>query len=252
MPGQLAQGPGKGGSSASPTGDLSSAVGEEAVSPPASRVLLRLAIAVAPAPAGGDAPISVQTMTNTPTSDVAATIAQVQACAAAAHAHDRKLWVGTSPLRVGLIPNLPAGYPATPALRLYHDWEAWHAAAAVDGIVAIQSRLRIRPPCDLDPQASVLRVNHISRAVPECPLSIFQCVAAFCNRTKKSWDWSNFVSETPAMLEDKLRIARRDDADSVLFQELYIHLFVDTQGKEIGIRQQRQEYWDAVARWTRA
>ena len=174
----------------------------------------------------------------------------LQACADATHRFERKLVVGTSPQRLGYIPNLAIADPAARALRLYHDWEAWVSEAKVDGIAAIQPRLRLSSWDDLKKVRNWHDITDVTTAVGQCPVSVFYPTLAYCNQSGKSWDMGNFRVEPEEMLGSKIDTFTSQGAKAMLFQGIYFALFIDSQGQDTGMGAcPKMEYWQAIGRW---
>ena len=175
------------------------------------------------------------------------------ACAEAAHHHGKRFLAGTTPLRVGYVPNLVGKNEGT-ALRIYNDWRGWHHQAKVDGIVVIQDRLRLPRGTQQVPQQKVAvnacDVSGVVEDAPGCPVSLFYPVLAYRPAEEKSWSMKDRLLIPPDILAFRLALNRKQGASEFILHEGYMPLFLDTRGNDPGIgASPNMEYWEAVWRF---
>lgn len=175
------------------------------------------------------------------------------ACADAAHRHGKLFLPGTSTTRLGFIPNL-TNRPEGMALRIYNDWTAWHQQAKVDGIVAIQDRLRLpRGTQQVLPHKvfeNACDVSEVVQDVPGCPVSLFYPVLAFRPAEGKSWSMKDRLLIPPDILKYRLGMNQQQGATELILHEGYMALFLDTRGEDPGIGPgPNMNYWEAVGQF---
>jgi len=175
------------------------------------------------------------------------------ACAEATHRHGKIFLAGTTTLRVGYVPNLVGRKEGT-ALRIYNDWAAWHVQAKVDGIVAIQDRLRLPRGTQHVAQEKVAEnacdVSEIAEDAPGRPVSLFYPVLAFRPAEGKSWSMKDRLLIPPEILAFRLGLNKQQGGSEFILHEGYMALFLDTRGQNPGTGPSpNMDYWEAVGRF---
>ena len=175
------------------------------------------------------------------------------ACAKTAHRHGKLLLAGTLPQRIGYAPA--ARFPK--ALQIENQWRAWREQAKVDGIVSIQSRVRLPQGTQSIPPdkiaSTTLDAGVIVRDAPGCPVYVFHPILAFRPAGGGSWSLIDRLMEPPGMLCRRLELAHQQGARGLVLHEGYVPLFLDTDGNDTGVGPCPQmKYWEAIGRWTGA